>query len=829
LRCLYDVAQYAERLQHRTLLTSVAISDQWFAETSDLNDPTPSFTVNADSAVPSDLTVNYSVTAGSATAGTDYTLTSGSVVIPAGESAAEIFPTIHDDSENETQETFTVQINSVSYDDIAEGSGTATGFIDDDDSQYQVSISDQWFAETSDPNVPTPSFTVNADSSVPSDLTVNYSVTAGSATAGTDYTLTSGSVVIPAGESAAEIVPTIHDDTDNEPQETFTVQIDSVSYGQIMSGTGAATGYIDDDDSQFQVSINDQWFSEGSGSTTFQVNVDSTVPNDLTVNYSVTSGSATVNSTLPVPAGTDVIMSSGSIVITADASWADIPLTVLPDSQSEGTEAFSVQITSVSYGVIAQATATGFVDNDDTVYGISVTDMSYNESDGACDFFIDSDSPVPLDLTVTYTVMSGSATLGTDFNMSSGTATISAWDSSTSVPITIVNDGEREGPENFTVQITSVSYGSIVSGSATGEIIDDEPTAVAVGGSEVDTNDDGVPDTYVKDTYEVDYRGTLTLDGTGSSDPNGDPLIYRWDLDGNTSTWEKSGATPQVTWTELTNNYSHNAGDTFTVTLEVDDGNGGTDRDTASVHLFWPVIAISSNDTSAAEGHAEDLTIPGAYEVTTELASFTISRTNTALDQSLNVVLIDSGTATNGVDYTLDPTVNPTAISVRIEAGQTSVTVTLNPAEDDDFLEATETATFTLWDSPTYDLGTATAVTLEITDVNREPVIIGDTIHIPYGFTGPVRQVIIDPDAGQTLTVTDTEYETAPPNTSTSFFNIDSNGILEVTGTLPTDLSSSRSYTIDVSSAIDNGTLPKMTSGQIEVVVHDFKVALTHL
>lgn len=72
----------------------------------------------------------------------------------------------------------------------------------------------------------------------------------------------------------------------------------------------------------------------------------------------------------------------------------------------------------------------------------------------------------------------------------------------------------------------------------------------------------------------------VTLDGTGSSDPDGDPLSYEWGGPFGTA----SGVSPSVTLPP----------GTHTLTLTVDDGNGGTDTDevvVVVVDLAPPVIA----------------------------------------------------------------------------------------------------------------------------------------------------------------------------------------------------------------------------------------------
>jgi hypothetical protein len=68
-------------------------------------------------------------------------------------------------------------------------------------------------------------------------------------------------------------------------------------------------------------------------------------------------------------------------------------------------------------------------------------------------------------------------------------------------------------------------------------------------------------------------QGEVTLDGTGSTDPDNDTLTYTWSGPFGTAT----GATPTV---------KHLALGTHTITLTVDDGKGGTATDTVAVTVY---------------------------------------------------------------------------------------------------------------------------------------------------------------------------------------------------------------------------------------------------
>ncbi len=93
----------------------------------------------------------------------------------------------------------------------------------------------------------------------------------------------------------------------------------------------------------------------------------------------------------------------------------------------------------------------------------------------------------------------------------------------------------------------------------------------------------------------LDNEGSpFTLDGSGSSDPDGDPLTYTWDLD-NDGTFETPGPIVTNTW---------NDNGVFTVTLRVEDGRGGiaTDGTTVTVFNVPPNVVAGIGPNPAFEG-----------------------------------------------------------------------------------------------------------------------------------------------------------------------------------------------------------------------------------
>ena len=143
-------------------------------------------------------TVDYATSDGSATAGSDYTATSGTLTFTTGQTSKTIPVTLIDDALNEADETFTVTLSNAT---VALTDATATGTIFDDDPEPSVSIADASASEAAGQV----GFTISISAVSGQEVDVDYTTTDGTALAGSDYTATTGTAVIPAGQTSVEV------------------------------------------------------------------------------------------------------------------------------------------------------------------------------------------------------------------------------------------------------------------------------------------------------------------------------------------------------------------------------------------------------------------------------------------------------------------------------------------------------------------------------------------------------------------------------------------------------------------------------------------------
>ena len=252
-----------------------------------------SFTVRLDKAVAGDLKVTPSFTDVTATKGTDYTENTAALTFTGSQTQTFTVATTKD-SNDETDETFTVSL-AVSGTTVAvTATDTATGTIREDDSDWRrgETTAAVTVADVSGEEGDSLTFTVTLDQDVSGGLKVTPSFTDGTATKGTDYTENTSALTFAgtAGETQTFTVSTT-EDTDVEPAETFTVGLKVSGTSVTVTAADTATGTITDDDGA-AVTIGDASASEGDA-LSFTVRLNQAVSGGLTVTPGFTDGTAT--------------------------------------------------------------------------------------------------------------------------------------------------------------------------------------------------------------------------------------------------------------------------------------------------------------------------------------------------------------------------------------------------------------------------------------------------------------------------------------------------------------------------------------------------------
>ena len=232
------------------VVKQLAVAD---AEATEGEDPSLDFVVTLAPAAAWTVTVDYATHAGTARAGADYTHTSGALTFAPGETEKTVSVPVIDDTVEDTPETLTLRLSNADppYADsgnvvwgsreagVLVADSVATGTIRNTEDQAEpraVSVSDASAAE-GDSVV----FTVSLSAASSQQVTVDYATSDGTATAGEDYTATSGTLTFTAGETTKTISVPIIDDTVNDSGETFGVTLYGAIGADIDDGQGTGT------------------------------------------------------------------------------------------------------------------------------------------------------------------------------------------------------------------------------------------------------------------------------------------------------------------------------------------------------------------------------------------------------------------------------------------------------------------------------------------------------------------------------------------------------------------------------------------------------------
>ncbi len=208
------------------------------------------FTVSLSKASTTPVSVNYTTANGTATAGQDYTATSGTVTFAPGVLSQQIKVAVTGDTTVEAGETLTVTLSNPTGATLA--TATATGTITNDDSDPvavnppTVSVANATVAEGNS-GTSELAFTVSLSKASTTPVSVNYTTANGTATAGQDYTATSGTVTFAPGVLSQQIKVAVTGDTTVEAGETLTVTLSNPAGATLATAT--ATGTITNDDS----------------------------------------------------------------------------------------------------------------------------------------------------------------------------------------------------------------------------------------------------------------------------------------------------------------------------------------------------------------------------------------------------------------------------------------------------------------------------------------------------------------------------------------------------------------------------------------------------
>ncbi len=315
-------------------------------------------------------------------------------------------------------------------------------------------------------------------------LTVNLTITDGSATSGVDYVAIPTTIVIPAGSDEATVLVTPIDDAIVEALlENVNIEV-AASADYTIGVLNSIDVSIVDDDGVPEASITA--IDNGAEPTTdglfsiVRVGGDLTAP--LEVNIAVLGGTA--------QNGIDYTGLPASVIIPANRLSIDVIIDVIDDALIEGTEVVKLDVGAAAGGEYTihatLGSATLDIVDDDALAFVSVTTSDAVASETGPDngqFTVARTGSTLADLVVNLG-FSGAATNGSDYAAIPAMVTIPAGAATVTIDITPIDDAEIEGDENVIIHITAALAGEYGSGGANGNaqlnIMDNDTAPITV-------------------------------------------------------------------------------------------------------------------------------------------------------------------------------------------------------------------------------------------------------------------------------------------------------------------------------------------------------------
>jgi hypothetical protein len=189
-------------------------------------------------------TVHYATADGTATAGEDYQATSGILTFAPGENRQTFDVFLLDDLDIEADQTVRLTLKDATNASIA-GANPATLTLVDDDRPPVVRFQRATYRAGEDAGTASITVTLSAPSS--RTITVDYATADGTATAGTDYVATSGTLTLPPGRKAQLFVVPLIDDGIPEKDETIALTLSHAVHATIGEPNPATLVLLDQD------------------------------------------------------------------------------------------------------------------------------------------------------------------------------------------------------------------------------------------------------------------------------------------------------------------------------------------------------------------------------------------------------------------------------------------------------------------------------------------------------------------------------------------------------------------------------------------------------
>ena len=396
------------------------------------------------SASPAAVTVEVIVSGGTATAGDDFTFASPVTFAPFA-TTADLLVTVVDDTGQEPDETVLFALGAITGADRGAPDQLTFTLVDDDTPPTVAFASATGLGAEGQGVVAVPLVLSNAR---PSPVTVEVTVSGGTATPGDDFTFTSPVTFAPYA-TAASLPVTLVDDPDPEAEETVLFALGAAS-GADLGSPSQMTFALTSDDPFPTV----QWTTaavetaETATTLSFTATLSAVHVEQVQVRCATVAGSA--------QAGSDFTAVDRLLTFAPGATQAVCEVPLLDDDEPEGAESFTVSLSEPTAGVTlgAPADLVVTIPANDHRLALGAPTFAVAENAGSLTVPVTLTPAATTEVSVTLSTADGTATAGLDYTAVTELVTFTPGQTSRDVVVPILTDAEPDSGETFQVALT---------------------------------------------------------------------------------------------------------------------------------------------------------------------------------------------------------------------------------------------------------------------------------------------------------------------------------------------------------------------------------------
>lgn len=414
------------------------------------------------------VTVDYSVSGGSAMSGRDFTLAEGTLTFEPFQETAMVAITIIDDGMEEEEEDIKVSLKS------------PKNAVLGDVSEHRLRISAQKLprvrfvsasSEAGEQAGPQ-GFAIQLDTLPLQDVIVRYTW-AGTAEQG-DHGVVNGMLTIRANQISEQLPAPITNDLTDEDDETIDLQLIGQEGAVVAPGLGIHSHKILDDDPPPNIGFSVAASSVDETGTTANLAVTLALASEktITVDYAAAAGSAVATD--------DFTLAAGTLTFPPGTTTLNVPVTIANDAIDEENETLTVTLSNASNANLQGNTQHALtITDDDAPPQLAFQQAASAVNEGTATHAVTVVLSAPSGRTIQFSV-TRPAGAAADLSVPAGAITIPPGTTQVSFNATITNDTTDEVDEDVVLSLTGL-VNAAAGGQATHTVTiqdnDDAPQA----------------------------------------------------------------------------------------------------------------------------------------------------------------------------------------------------------------------------------------------------------------------------------------------------------------------------------------------------------------